>query len=139
MMQPTTTPPVSYSTTPPTRPLQVSTAPRPSDIRLSVHVAPGAPLGQCEVQLGLGRGSKGKGLRPGDDHALHVAAVRRLAQDLAAYAHDYEQAALAEDPGGWWERLAVAAAAVRPSRTTLCPCGRPTTINTECCSDCIPF
>ena len=105
-------------------PLQVSTAPRHSDIRLSVHVAPGASLGQCEVQLGLGRGSKGT--RPGDDHALHVAAVRRLAEDLKAYAHDYELAALAEDPADWWERLAVAADAVRPGRTTLCPCGEPT-------------
>jgi len=120
-------------------PLQVSTTPRASDIRLSVHVAPGAPLGACEVVLGLGRGSKGKGARPGDDHALHVAAVRRLAEDLAAYAHDYELAALAEDPGGWWERLAVAAAAVRPGRgPTLCPCGRPTT-GTELCATCIPF
>jgi len=138
MMQPTTTPPVSYSTTPPTTPLQVSTAPRPSDIRLSVQVAPGAPLGQCEVVLGLGRGSKGKGTRPGDDHALHVAAVRRLAEDLKAYAHDYELAALAEDPTGWWERLAVATGSVRPGRTTLCPCGQPTT-NTEYCATCIPF
>ncbi len=79
---------VPHGAPPPTGPLQVSTAPRPSDIRLSVHVAPGAPLGACEVQLGLGRGSKGKGQRPGDDHALHVAAVRRLAEDLKAYAHD---------------------------------------------------
>jgi len=100
-------------------PLQVTSAPRENDIRLSVLVAPGAPLGACEVVLGLGRGSKGKGQRAGDDHALHVAAVRRLAEDLRAYAHDYEQAALAEDPGGWWERLAIAAAAVRPGRTTL--------------------
>jgi len=138
-MRPTTTPPVSYSTTPPTRPLQVSTAPRENDIRLSVLVAPGAPLGACEVVLGLGRGSKGKGTRPGDDHALHVAAVRRLAEDLRAYAYDYEQAALAEDPAGWWERLAVAAAAVRPGRTTLCPCGEPTSTNTEYCATCIPF
>ena len=135
MMQPTTTPPVSYSTTPPTRPLQVSTAPRPSDIRLWVQVAPGAPLGQCEVVLGLGRGSKGKGQPAGDDHALHVAAVRRLAEDLKAYAHDYEQAALAEDPSGWWERLAVAADNVRPGRTTACPCGQPTTNSATC----IPF
>ncbi len=137
-MQPTTTPPVSYSTTPPTRPLQVSSAPRKSDIRLSVHVAPGAPLGACEVVLGLGRGSKGKGQRAGDDHALHVAAVRRLAEDLKAYAQDYEQAALAEDPAGWWQRLAVAADSVRPVRTTLCPCGEPTT-NSEYCATCVPF
>jgi len=128
----------THATTPPTKPLQVSTAPRPTDIRLSVHVAPGAPLGACEVVLGLGRGSKGKGTRPGDDHALHVAAVRRLAEDLKAYAHEYEQAALAEDPAGWWERLAVAADSVRPGRTTLCPCGEPTT-NTEYCGACIPF
>ncbi len=120
-------------------PLQVSTAPRENDIRLSVLVAPGAPLGACEVVLGLGRGSKGKGTHPGNDHALHVAAVRRLAEDLAAYAHDYERAALAEDPDGdWWERLAVAADSVRPGRTTACPCGRPTT-NTEYCATCIPF
>ncbi len=138
MMRPTTTPSVCYSTPPPTRPLQVSTAPRENDIRLSVHVAPGAPLGACEVVLGLGRGSKGKGTRPGDDHALHVAAVRRLAEDLKAYCHDYEQAALAEDPTGWGERLAVAADSVRPGRITLCPCGQPTT-NTEYCATCIPF
>jgi len=119
-------------------PLQVSTAPRENDIRLSVQVAPGAPLGTCEVVLGLGRGSKGKGTRAGDDHALHVAAVRRLAEDLKAYAHDYEQAALAEDPTGWWERLAVAADSVRPGRTTLCPCGEPTT-TVEHCATCIPF
>ncbi len=119
-------------------PLLVSTAPRPSDIRLSVQVAPGAPLGQCEVVLGLGRGSKGKGTRPGDDHALHVAAVRRLADDLVEYAHDYERAALAEDPGGWYERLAIAAAAVRPDWTTLCSCGRPTT-DPAYCADCMPF
>jgi len=119
-------------------PLQVSTAPRENDIRLSVLVAPGAPLGACEVQLGLGRGSKGKGQRAGDDHALHVAAVRRLAEDLKAYAHDYERAALAEDPAGWWERLAVAADSVRPGRTTACPCGQPTT-NSEYCATCIPF
>ena len=117
MTQSTVTSPHSYSTAP----LQVSTAPRESDIRLSVHVAPGAPLGQCEVVLGLGRGSKGKGTRAGDDHALHVAAVRRLAEDLRAYCHDYEQAALAEDPAGWWERLAVAADSARPGRTALCP------------------
>jgi len=117
-------------------PLQVSIAPRPSDLRLSIHVAPGAPLGACEVVLGLGRGSKGT--RPGGDHALHVAAVRRLAEDLRAYAHDYEQAALIENPTGWWERLAVAADSVRPGRSTLCPCGRPTT-NTEHCATCIPF
>ncbi len=134
MTQSTTTSPHSYSTAP----LQVCTAPWPSDIRLSIHVAPGAPLGACEVVLGLGRGSKGKGTRPGDDHALHVAAVRRLAEDLKAYAHEYEQAALAEDPAGWWERLAVAADSVRPGRSTLCPCGRPTT-NTEYCASCIPF
>jgi len=119
-------------------PLRVSTAPRENDIRLSVHVAPGAPLGACEVVLGLGRGSKGKGQRAGNNHALHVAAVRRLAEDLAAYAHDYEQAALAEDPAGWWERLAVAADSVWPGRTTLCPCGEPTT-NSEYCATCIAF
>jgi len=138
MIQPTITPSLSHSTPPPTRPLQVSTAPRENDIRLSVHVAPGAPLGACEVQLGLGRGSKGKGQRAGDDHALHVASVRRLAEDLKAYAHDYEQAALAEDPAGWWERLAVATDSVRPGRTTLCPCGEPAT-NAEHCATCIPF
>ncbi len=134
MTQSTVTSPHSYSTVP----LQVSTTPRENDLRLSVHVAPGAPLGQCEVVLGLGRGSKGKGQRAGDDHALHVAAVRRLAEDLKAYAHDYERAALAEDPAGWWERLAVAADSVRPGRTTLCPCGEPTT-NTEHCATGIPF
>jgi len=122
----------------PPRPLRVTWTPRQGDIRLSVSVSPGAPLGQCEVVLGLGRGSKGKGQRPGDDHALHVAAVRRLAEDLKAYCHDYEQAALSEDPTGWWERLAVAADSVRPGRTTACPCGEPTT-NNEYCADCIAF
>jgi len=145
-MRPTTTPPVSYSTTPPAKPLQVSTVPRENDLRLFVHVAPGAPLGVCEVVLGLGRGSKGKGQRPGDDHALHVAAVRCLAEDLRAYAHDYEQAALAEDPAGWWERLAVAADSVRPGRTTLCPSRRnaspwssPTSTRLLRCSVCSAF
>ncbi len=138
MIQPTITPSLSHSTPPPTAPVRISIAPRENDIRLSVQVAPGAPLGQCGVVLGLGRGSKGKGTRAGDDHALHVAAVRRLAEDLKAYAHDYEQAALAEDPAGWWGRLEVAAAAVRPGRTTLCPCGEPAT-NAEHCATCIPF
>jgi len=127
-----------HNTTTTTTPLRVTSAPRQGDIRLSVSVSPDAPLGQCDVQLGLGRGSKGKGTRPGDDHALHVAAVRRLAEDLKAYAQDYEQAALAEDPTGWGERLAVATASVRPDWTTLCPCGEPTT-NTEHCATCVPF
>jgi len=107
-MQPTTTPPVSYSTTPPTRPLQVSTAPRPSDIRLHIAVAPDAPLGQCDVQLGLGKGSKGRGTRVGDDPAVRVATVRAIAAHLLAYATDFEQAAATEEPD-WPARLAIAA------------------------------
>ncbi len=88
-------------------PLQVSTVPRENDIRLSIQVAPGAPLGACEVVLGLGRGSKGKGTRPGDDHALHVVTVRALAAHLLAYAAHYEQAAATEEPD-WPARLAMA-------------------------------
>ncbi len=42
-----------HKITPPTRPLQVSTAPLPSAIRLHIAVAPDAPLGQCDVQVGL--------------------------------------------------------------------------------------
>ena len=112
---------------------------KPGSIRLSVQVNPADCLGQCDVQLGLGRGSRGKGVRPGDCHAVHVAAVRRLADDLVAYARDYERAALAEDPFGWWERLAIATGGVRPGRgTTLCACGQPTT-DGESCDDCMPF
>jgi len=118
-------------------PLQVSTAPLPSDIRLHIAVAPDAPLGQCDVQVGLGRGSKGKGTRVGDDPAVHVSTVRALAAHLLAYAAHYEQAAATEEPD-WPARLAIAAAAVRPGRSTLCPCGQPTT-NTEYCDGCIPF
>jgi len=133
MTQSTTTSPHSYSTAP----LQVCTAPRPSDIRLHIAVAPDAPLGQCDVQLGLGKGSKGKGARVGDDPAVHVSTVRALAAHLLAYAAHYEQAAATEEPD-WPARLAIAAAAVRPGRSTLCPCGQPTT-NTEYCDGCIPF
>src|SRR5690348_11304933 len=76
--------------------LQVSTAPRVGDVRLVVHAQPDAPLGHIDVQLGLGRGSKGRGQRVADDATLHVATVRRLVAHLQAYATDYEAAA-AED------------------------------------------
>ncbi len=66
----------------------------------------------------LGRGSKGKGARVGDDPAVHVSTVRALAAHLLAYVAHYEQAAATEEPD-WPARLAIAAAAVRPGRTTL--------------------
>ncbi len=120
-----------------TTPLQVSTAPRENDVRLHVALAPDAPLGQCDVHLGLGRGSRGKGARVGDDAAVHVVTVRAIATHLLAYATEFEQAAATEEPD-WPARLAIAAAAVRPGRTTLCPCGQPTT-NAEHCATGIPF
>ncbi len=61
-------------TAPPATPrLQVSTQPLPGDIRLLVHVAVDAPLGLVELQLGRGKGNKGRGERIGDDPAVHVA------------------------------------------------------------------
>lgn len=86
----TTTP----ATTPATRPLQVTSAPRPGDVRLLVHVAPDAPLGCIEVQLGYGRGSAGPGRRPLDDARRYGDTLRRIANHLRAYAADYEAAAL---------------------------------------------
>jgi len=93
MMQPTTTPPVSYSTTPPTRPLQVSTAPLPGDLRLLVRAQPDARLGMIDVQLAAGKGSRGKGRRALDDPAFVTTTVRRLAASLVVWAAAYEQAA----------------------------------------------
>ncbi len=74
--------------------LQVSDAPWPGDIRLVMSVQPGAPVGFADVRLGLGRGTKGKGQRPGDDAALIVATLHRLSEHLAQYAQDYEAACL---------------------------------------------
>jgi len=101
--------------------LQVSDAPWPGDTRLVMHVQPGAPVGFADVRLGMGRGTKGRGQRPGDDHAIIVATLRRLSEHLAQYALDYEAACLQDTQGA-----------------TLCPCGEPTT-NTEYCAACIPF
>jgi len=89
-------------------PLQVSIAHRPGDLRLHIAVVPDASLGQCDVQLGLGKGSKGKGARVGDDPAIHVVTVRAIAARLLAYATDFEQAAATEEPD-WPARLAMAA------------------------------
>ncbi len=85
------TPPTSQD---PTTPLQVSDAPWPGDTRLVMHVQPGAPLGFADVRLGMGRGTKGKGTRPGDDAALIVATLRRLSEHLKEYAQAYEAAYL---------------------------------------------
>lgn len=79
--------------TPATRPLQVSSAPRPSDVRLLVHVAPDAPLGCIDVQMGYGRGSAGRGRRPLDDARRYADTLRRIANHLRAYAAAYEAAA----------------------------------------------
>lgn len=81
------------ATTPATRPLQVSSAPRPSDVRLLVHVAPDAVLGCIDVQLGYGKGSAGRGRRPRDDARRYADTLRRIANHLRAYAADYEAAA----------------------------------------------
>ncbi len=43
----------------------VDDAPWPGDTRLIMHVQPGAPVGFADVRLGMGRGTKGKGQRPG--------------------------------------------------------------------------
>jgi hypothetical protein len=77
-------------------PLQISHTPRLGDIRLVASVAPDAPRGHIDVLVGLGRGSKGRGQRIGDDPAAHVAAVREVALHLWRYARDYEAAARAD-------------------------------------------
>ncbi len=84
----------TLATTPTTRPLQVTSAPRPGDARLLVHVAPDAPLGCIDVQLGYGKGSAGRGRRPLDDARRYADTLRRIATHLTAYAADYEDAAL---------------------------------------------
>ncbi len=102
-------------------PLLVSNAPWPGDTRLIMHVQPGAPLGFADVRLGMGRGTKGKGQRPGDDPALIVATLLRLAAHLAQYALDYESACLQDT-----------------QELVLCPCGEPAT-TAEHCATCIAF
>ncbi len=104
-----------------TAPLQVSTAPWPGDTRLIMNVQPGAPVGFADVRLGLGRGTKGKGQRPGDDVALIVATLRRLSEHLKEYAQAYEAAYLQDT-----------------QEPVLCPCGEPAT-TTERCATCIAF
>jgi len=84
----------TLATTPTARPLQVTSAPRPGDARLLVHVAPDAPLGCIDVQLGYGKGSAGHGRRPLNDARRYAATLRRIAAHLTAYAADYEAAAL---------------------------------------------
>ncbi len=83
----------TLATTTPAAPLQVTSAPRPGDARLLVHVAPDAPLGCIDVQLGYGKGSAGRGRRPLDDARRYAATLRRIAAHLSAYAADYEAAA----------------------------------------------
>ena len=102
-------------------PLLVSDAPWPGDTRLIMHVQPGAPLGFADVRLGMGRGTKGKGQRPGDDPALIIATLRRHSEHLAQYAQDYEAACLQDT-----------------QEPALCPCGEPAT-TTELCATCIAF
>ncbi len=88
---------LSTQTTPATPgPLTVSSEPWPGDIRLVLHVQPDADLGFINVQLGLGRGTKGRGKRAGDDHMLYVATLYKLAQHLSQYASEYDEA-LRED------------------------------------------
>ncbi len=118
--------------------------PLPDDVRVSCLFQPTAPLGHLVVSVGLGQGSRGKGQRVGDDAAVHVALIARLAQHLAQYARDYATEAAADEPN-WPARLraadaalAVAADSVRPGRSTLCPCGEPAA-TTEHCATCIPF
>jgi len=115
---------MNTSTTTATTPLQVSDAPWPGDTRLVMHVQPGAPVGFADVRLGMGRGTKGKGQRPGDDPTLIVATLRRLSEHLKEYAQAYEAAYLQDT-----QELVPGVA---------CPCGEPTT-NTEYCATCIPF
>ncbi len=84
----------ALATTPATPPLQVTSAPRLGDARLLVHVAPDAPLGCIDVQLGYGRGCAGRGRRPLDDARRYADTLRRIATHLHVYAADYEAAAL---------------------------------------------
>jgi len=100
-------------------PLQVSDAPWPGDTRLIMHVQPGAPVGFADVRLG--RGTKGKGQRPGDDPTLIIATLRRLSEHLKEYAQAYEAAYLQDTQ--------------EPVPGVACPCGQPTTNSATC----IPF
>src|SRR5579871_1221326 len=72
--------------------LVVSTAPWPGDVRLVVHAQPDAEPGMIDVRLGLGRGTRGKGQRPGDDHDLYVATLHNMAEHITAYANAYDAA-----------------------------------------------
>ncbi len=112
-MMHTTTP-----ATPTTTPLQVSDAPWPGDTRLVMFVQTGAPVGFADVRLGLGRGTKGKGQRPGDDPTLIIATLRRLAEHLKEYAQAYEAAYLQDTQ--------------EPVPGVACPCGQPTTNSATC-------
>jgi len=85
---------MNTSTTAAATPLLVSDAPWPGDTRLIMNIQPGAPIGFADVRLGMGRGTKGKGQRPGDNPTLIVATLRRLSEHLAQYALDYEAACL---------------------------------------------
>ena len=67
------------------------------DWKLTLRVAPDAPLGFCEVHLSAGSGSRGRGRRPLDDARIYADALRRIAAHLVQYAADFEQAAVEDD------------------------------------------
>lgn len=121
--------------------LHVSTRPLPGDVRVTIHVQPGAALGMVDVALGLGQGSKGRGLRVGDDPAVHAAVLYRLAAHVAQYARDFAGAAAACEPS-WPERLTAASALLDPTPTPAAPadhcrvCGAAGTLAHDLCPEC---
>ncbi len=87
-------------------PLQISSQTFPNDIKLTMHMAPNAPLGHIDLDLGLGSGSKGRGTRIANNAALHVVLVRRAAAHLVAYANGFELEAAADLGEAWDDQLA---------------------------------
>ena len=77
-------------------PVAVSHRAFQNDIRLILKAQPGDPIGFVDVELGLGKGSKGKGNRPGNDTLTFIEALKTMSQHLVAYINDFESAARAD-------------------------------------------
>jgi hypothetical protein len=63
-------------------PLTVTTAQMPGDMIVTIHLAPGAPLGQIEVDISREL-----------DHRSYVAFLARLSGHIAQYTREYAWAA----------------------------------------------
>ncbi len=83
--------------TPATRP--PCSTPRPQDWKLVAWMAPDDAAGVIEIQLGMGKGSGGRGRAPlaGD---RYTDALRRFANSILLYARDYDAVARGEVPSG---------------------------------------